>query len=531
MEINKILFEQLAGTKDLEKSFENFDVNGDNVINEQDVASTSNKVLALEISNLLNEVDTDEEATIIDDIEEDEGINSASQTRKTDITSSVDTKLTVPDVAETTVQGSNNAEKTLTKEELIALLPAREQELIKQMNIDLSEEIDIDGYVNPKYVITKGATDGEYHIYERHSVRGVSIHGSSFYNMTAIDTNVVDRYMLATENTTNDTLKYNKEAYSYSNCSNSAKQYTLHYSPVQYNAHSSETIINYTFSGGERWLNGDWKLGKRGIASIAHTPHIFKREPLTETLDRLGYDKGTTYVFIGGNNIGNPNDPTQLGCKGYDTPMIRPYTPLYMGLSGCQDRGYRQIAQAMDELYKTNGTQFIFSVGMTDALYADFGDLVVPRPGLVKLVDGKPVSTIPFTSLSGEDMTVDGFKALIEKDIKTSSTEDYSLQKSGAEQTISAQEKKQSELNKIRSELSQKIYILYQKKGEIERLQKEYNSNQEIFEQSENEVQKTNMMNNIHSLKMRESLCQAQADSLQKEINSLYADYEKLLAK
>ena len=73
MEINKILFEQLAGTKGIENPFEDFDVNNDGVINEEDAAiSASNQALSQQITNLIGQVDCDEDVKIIGDFVENE---------------------------------------------------------------------------------------------------------------------------------------------------------------------------------------------------------------------------------------------------------------------------------------------------------------------------------------------------------------------------------------------------------------------------------------------------------------------------
>lgn len=66
MEINRVIFEQLAQSKGIDKSFEDFDVNNDGVISDEDINITGeNQALAFEIANLLNLVD--EESDLAED--------------------------------------------------------------------------------------------------------------------------------------------------------------------------------------------------------------------------------------------------------------------------------------------------------------------------------------------------------------------------------------------------------------------------------------------------------------------------------
>ncbi|MCR4881705.1 MAG: hypothetical protein K6A44_07130 [bacterium] len=75
MEINKITFEQLADKMAIESSFEDLDVNDDNVINEQDVqAAASNQTLAANITNLLNSVDEEDELSPDADFDYDDTV-------------------------------------------------------------------------------------------------------------------------------------------------------------------------------------------------------------------------------------------------------------------------------------------------------------------------------------------------------------------------------------------------------------------------------------------------------------------------
>ncbi len=71
MEIDKILFGQLVETKGIENPFEDFDVNNDGIINEEDAAvAASNQALSEQITNLLNS--DDEETTLVDEADFDE---------------------------------------------------------------------------------------------------------------------------------------------------------------------------------------------------------------------------------------------------------------------------------------------------------------------------------------------------------------------------------------------------------------------------------------------------------------------------
>ena len=71
MDISKIQFGQLSQSKDIEKAFEDLDVNNDGVINEKDTAAATNKALSAEITNLLNEVDNDADVEILGDFVDD----------------------------------------------------------------------------------------------------------------------------------------------------------------------------------------------------------------------------------------------------------------------------------------------------------------------------------------------------------------------------------------------------------------------------------------------------------------------------
>ena len=76
MKIDKISFEQMAQNKGIDKAFEDFDVNNDGIINEQDAA------LAAQITNLLNSVD--EEAKLSADGDFDFDNNSERTTDSLD---------------------------------------------------------------------------------------------------------------------------------------------------------------------------------------------------------------------------------------------------------------------------------------------------------------------------------------------------------------------------------------------------------------------------------------------------------------
>ena len=76
MEIDKILFGRLAETKGVENSFEDLDVNGDNVIDEKDAqAAADNQAITSQITNILNYAD--EEAELSLDVDFD--INNLSK--------------------------------------------------------------------------------------------------------------------------------------------------------------------------------------------------------------------------------------------------------------------------------------------------------------------------------------------------------------------------------------------------------------------------------------------------------------------